>query len=75
MACRDCKHLTVGLTSNGRRVIRKDKVYQCAYEVPAVILPMLPASIVCGYGFKWPPPKSWMCGDDGKECSVFEKLK
>lgn len=72
MSCKKCKHLAVGQNANGRRVVYARNAYGCVAPCPE--LPPLPDSITCLSGFRWPPARSYMSGDDGKGCPLFEPL-
>jgi len=65
MTCATCKFLDVRINKAGQRVVRKDSAYQC---LCAVSEPILPASVTTAYGYRWPPPKSYMTGDSGENC-------
>jgi len=72
MTCRTCKHLFVPNDKAGRRVVRKDNSYECTVKV---VMPLLPESVTGACGFKWPPSRSWMSGNQGENCPKWEGLK
>ena len=69
MTCRTCKFLDVALDSAGRRMPRKDRLYQCT--VP-VLQPVLPACITVNPRFTWPPPRTCMEPDSGTGCPFWD---
>ena len=70
--CGTCRWLRVEPDKNGRRVVRRDKIYRCLFE-PA--WPPLPAAITKSYGFRLPVAiVQGMCGDEGKDCPTWEAL-
>ena len=73
MTCHTCKYLDVGLNKAGRRVVYTQKAYRCLAPDPAE--PKLPASVdVVLRSFLWPPRRSFMCPDMGKNCPCFEPI-
>lgn len=57
MSCKTCKWLEVEPNKAGKRVVRKDRVYQCGVPIER---PRLPTSVLKAYGFRWPPSKTWL---------------
>lgn len=71
MTCRHCQHLDVTLDKLGRRRVRTDSVHRCT--APEVPRPIVPCSVEAAYdGFKWPPDRSFMRGDQGDGCPLFK---
>lgn len=68
--CRTCQHLDVKPDAAGRIVVRKLNVYDCKAPLPD--MPALPTSVL-GAGFRWPPSRRWMSGDDGTDCRAWQK--
>jgi hypothetical protein len=69
MSCKQCAHLDVPLTKDGRRVVRPRAAYQCGAPTPP--LPVLPASMTLYHYFRWPPSRRFMCGKEGDGCPTF----
>lgn len=69
--CRTCKHLAVRPDKLGRIVPRKNEVYRCLAPEPD--LPPIPLSVSEVYDFKWPPRRTMVTPDHGKDCPVWEK--
>lgn len=63
-SCRNCAHY------GGSGRVTKNDVYPCLAPVPDVV-PMLPLSVSCAYGFDWPPAKSYMGPNDGAGCPTW----
>jgi hypothetical protein len=70
-SCRTCAFLLVPENGAGRRVPRKQNCYPCTYEIQPHALP---DSVVRSYGFKWPPPKTWMPPDGGTGCVCYKEF-
>jgi len=70
--CKSCCHMVVPLNAAGRRVVRQDKSYRCAYVVK---WPALPRSITGAYDYHEPKARHvWGDdGKDGKDCPVWER--
>jgi len=69
-SCKSCRFLRVHPDARGRITVRADRVYECLVQVPQ---PALPDSMTRAFGYRWPPAKSYMRGDDGRECPTWEK--
>lgn len=71
MSCKTCKWLEVEPNKAGKRVVRRDKVYQCLVPIPR---PILPTSVTRAYDFSWPPPRTWLTKDMwGEVCLLWEE--
>lgn len=73
MTRKACKFANIIPNANGTKVLRKDKSFHCLYPQPE--LPLLPASITKGYGFKWPPTRSSAFADICETCPCWESDK
>lgn len=51
MSCKTCKWLEVEPNKAGKRVVRKDKAYQCGVPIPR---PRLPTSVLKAYDSGYP---------------------
>jgi hypothetical protein len=69
-SCKSCRFLGVHADARGRITVRAQSAYECLVLVPQ---PALPASMTQAYGFRWPPAKSYMTGDSGRECPTWER--
>jgi hypothetical protein len=69
--CRDCRFLDVKPNAAGRRVVGRDRTYNCTAPIPE---PELPDSVTSAFGWRWPPARSRMVGDDGAGCPMFTPL-
>ena len=69
-SCKSCRFLGVHPDARGRINVRARNVYECLVQVPE---PVLPESMTRAYGFRWPPAKSYMTGDSGRECPTWEQ--
>ena len=66
--CKNCMHFAVKLDSAGKRVVRMDYTYDCQAPIK---LTLLPESVLRYPGFKWPPNRKSMTGEDGTKCASF----
>ena len=57
-----CIHADVPTDKLGRRIMRNNKAYRCAIEIP------LPACISKVYGFRWPPMRNYVMASDCETC-------
>ena len=69
-SCKTCLFLGVHPDANGRIVVRAKNAYECLVVVQQ---PALPESMTRAYGYRWPPAKSYMTGDSGRECPTWEQ--
>lgn len=71
MSCKTCKWLKVEPNKGGKRVVRKDKAYQCGVPIER---PHFPTSVLRVYNFTWPPHKTWLTAEMRDEvCLLWEE--
>lgn len=71
-SCKTCQYLVVPVNALGRRVVRKDRGYECIVPIP---MPPLPDSVTSSYVFKWPPVTKFMIGSDGTHCPAWQAVE
>ena len=67
--CKTCKWIEVPPDKGGRKVVRKTRVYSCAFPQPPMILP---ASITNHPNWRDQFPRYRMVGSDGSDCPTWE---
>lgn len=67
--CKTCKWYGVTPDARGRIVVRKHSVWPC--KAPEPEPPRVPSSMMKAYGWKWPPPRSYMQGSEGTDCPTY----
>lgn len=70
-SCKTCQWLDVAEDEIGRRVVFKNKAYLCAWPAPNIDFP---SSVTTWYGFRWPPSRNYMRGQDGTTCKTWQKV-
>ena len=70
--CGTCKYLVVPSDARGRRVVRKDRAYQCSAPEPEE--PKLPDSMR-EHDYKWPPLRHFVGPSSGRNCPVWEEYQ
>ena len=70
MSCKTCKWLGVVPLKDGRIVVRRNDRWPCKAPEPEV--PRLPASMTNAYGWRWPPHRNFVGGEDGEGCPCHE---
>ncbi len=67
--CKTCKWYDAMPDASGRIVVRKGAVWPC--KAPEPEQPRIPSSMLKAYGWKWPPPRSYMQGSEGTDCPTY----
>jgi hypothetical protein len=67
--CKTCKWYGVQPDARGRIVVRALDAWPC--KAPEPEQPLVPSSVLKAYGWKWPPPRIYMRGNDGTDCQTY----
>lgn len=74
--CATCEHWNARLDKRGRRILAGRPAYACKAPLPEMFdLPACIRQVTYGFGFRWPPERSFMEADQGQDCTFWRDWK